>query len=659
MIRQLRITAAALMLAVFVPTHARAQSPTEPPPADPRQPVDAGEAELRTTSPLQAADLENWLDGYVSASLDQGKIAGAVVSVVKDGRLMFSKGYGYADIDAKIPMDPARTLVRVGSTAKLFTWTAVMQQVELGHLDLERDVNSYLDFEVAERPGDAVTMLDLMNHSGGFEEGLREVLITDPEKFITTEEYLKRHPRPRIFPAGSVPAYSNYGTALAGYIVERVSGEAFSDYVDRHILTPLEMHHSTFRQPLPDRLRSLVSRGYMSSDEPPRAFELVTTAPAGSLSATANDMANFMIMHLQDGRFENAQILSPRTARRMHSPSLTRPPGFATMAHGFFSAMENGRRVIGHGGDTILFHSDLNLIPEEDVGFFVSFNSRGAEESVYGIRQRLFADFMDRYFPGPVGGEAPPTIAGAKADAQDLAGRYQSSRRIETAFLKAIYLLQQAEVTANDDGTISFSSEPDSKYEEISPGLWHEQQGDRALYITRTNGRLTIIESNNPTSVLEAVPAFQSAGLNSLILMTSAGTLLLVLLAWPIGWRYRQLHDRPLDLPRDQSVARLLVRIAAIGSLAYLAGWYFAFQPLLENRLDAYGPSLDPLLRMLQIAAIVPIAGTGAGLWNAWVVLRSNRHWSIKLGNLVLAAALTGILWIACIGRLVSFNLEY
>jgi hypothetical protein len=266
---------------------------------------------------------------------------------------------------------------------------------------------------------------------------------------------------------------------------------------------------------------------------------------------------------------------------------------------------------------------------------------------------------MDRYFPEPVAGEEPPAIADAEASARDVAGRYQSSRRIETAFLKLIYLLQQAEVIANDDGTISFSSEPDRKYGEISPGLWHEQQGDRALYITRTNGRLTIIESNNPTSVLQAVPAIQSAGLNSLILITSAGILLLVLLAWPIGWRYRHLHDRPLDLPSDQSFARLLVRIAAIGSLAYLAGWYFAFQPLLQNRLDAYGPSLDALLRTLQIGAIVPIAGVAVGSWNAWLVLRSNRHWSIKLGNLLLAAALAGILWIAFIGKLVSFNLEY
>jgi hypothetical protein len=343
----------------------------------------------------------------------------------------------------------------------------------------------------------------------------------------------------------------------------------------------------------------------------------------------------------------------------MHTPSLDNPPHFATLAHGFFSATENGRRVIGHGGDTILFHSDLNLIPEEGVGFFVSFNSRGARESVYGIRQRLFADFMDRYFPEPVAGDDPPAITDTEAGARDIAGRYQSSRRIETAFLKLIYLLQQAEVIANDDGTVSFASDPDRKYREIASGLWREEQGDHALYVTRVNGRITIIESDNPTSVLQAVPAVQSAGLNSLILIISSGTLLLVLVAWPIGWRYRRLHNRPLDLPTDQSLARLLVRVAAIGSLTYLAGWYLAFQPLLQNRLDAYGPSLDALLRTLQIGAIVPIAGVAVGSWNAWLVLRSDRHWSIKLGNLLLAAALVGILWIALIGKLVSFNLEY
>jgi CubicO group peptidase (beta-lactamase class C family) len=150
-------------------------------------------------------------------------------------------------------------------------------------------------------------MNDLMRHRGGFEEGLKDVLESDPKRLQTNETYLKKHLRPRLFPAGAVPAYSNYGTSLAGYIVERVSGEPFDTYVERHIFAPLHMAHTTFRQPLPAHFAADASKGYMQDNVPPNAFELVTTAPAGSVSATGADMANFMIAHLQDGRFGNAR----------------------------------------------------------------------------------------------------------------------------------------------------------------------------------------------------------------------------------------------------------------------------------------------------------------------------------------------------------------
>lgn len=621
---------------------------------DPARPVEPA----ASAASLDAADLEDWLDGYLAASLQQGKIAGAVVSVVKDGELLLSKGYGLADVENEIPMDPARTLVRVGSTSKLFTWTAVMQQVEQGKLDLDVDVNQYLDFSIPERDGAPVTMLDLMNHQGGFEEGLREILVTDPDLYISTEEMLKRHPRPRIFPAGKVSAYSNYGTALAGYIVERLSGESFEDYIENQILLPLDMTHSTFRQPLPDGLAADMSLGYMSKDGEPRVFEMVTTAPAGSLSATADDMANFMLMHLQEGRFDDEQVLGPETARLMHSPSVETPPGFATIAHGFFSQVKNGRRVIGHGGDTIVFHTALELIPAEGVGFFFSFNSRGAQDSVYGIRERLFDDFMDRYFPGEDAVHESQPVEDSIADAREIAGRYQSSRRIETAFLKMIYLLQQAKIVANDDGTISFASAPDEKYTEVAANLWRNEEGDE-LYVTRVDGVLTILDSDNPSSVLQAVPSLDNGGAALFVLGLSLGVLLLVLLAWPIGWRYRRLYGQTLGLPADLLRARLLVRIAALADLVYLVGWYFAFQPIFANELDAYGTTLDTLLRSMQVAGVVPLAGAALGLWNSWLTLRSERHWAVKLGNTILAIALLGIVWAAWAGKLLAFNLEY
>jgi CubicO group peptidase (beta-lactamase class C family) len=520
-------------------------------------------------------------------------------------------------------------------------------------------VNDYLDFKLPERSGEPVTMNDLMTHRGGFEEGLREILITDPAKFITTEQYLKEHPRPRMFAAGTVPAYSNYGAALAGYIVERISGEPFDDYVERHILAPLDMRHSTFRQPLPARFQADMSKGYMSEGQPPRPFELVTTAPAGSLSATADDMANFMIAHLQDGRFDGEEILKPETARFMHSPSVPEPPGFATMAHGFFSATHNGRWVIGHGGDTIVFHTDMNLLPEEGVGFFVNFNSRGAGDAVYGVRRRLFDDFMDRYFPGPVPEQEPPAIADAEVHARQIAGRYQSSRRIETGFLRLFYILQQTAVTANADGTISLASERGKKFREVAPDLWREEGGDHELRVTRVKGSVTIADSEDPTSVLQPVPATRNGTINTLILLGSIIVLALVLVAWPIGWWYRRLYDQPPRLSGRPLLADRLTRFAALADFAYLFGWILVLYPILQNRLDTYGPSLDPVLVTLMIGALVPIAGAAVGLWKAWLTIRSDRRWAAKVGSVTLAAALVGVVWFAWVGGLMSFTLQY
>jgi len=310
-----------------------APSPTTP--AAGKQPVGAAspgapQADSAGSAgrPLDRADVEAWLDGFVPYSLSAGDIAGAVVVVVKDGAVLLQKGYGYADVAKKLPMDPEQTMVRIGSTSKLFTWTAVMQLVEQGKLDLDRDVNEYLDFKIPRDFDKPVTVRDLMNHRGGFEEGLKDVLRLDPAGVPSTEAYLKEHPRPMLFAPGEVPAYSNYGAALAGYIVERVSREPFERYIERHILAPLGMAHSSFYQPLPEQFAASVSNGYRVASEPPGRYEQIVTRPAGSATTTAADMARFMLVHLQQGRFDDAQLLARvpcRGSRRWRMASSGKP----------------------------------------------------------------------------------------------------------------------------------------------------------------------------------------------------------------------------------------------------------------------------------------------------------------------------------------------
>lgn len=637
-----------------VPTESKAEKP-----APTVQP--SGTPTTAEPHALTKEDLDTWLDGLVPFALKNGDIAGAVLVVVKDGKVLSERGFGYADVKRKIPMDPERTMMRPGSTSKLFTWTAVMQQVQAGKIDLDRDINDYLDFKIPEPFGKKITMRDLMNHRAGFEEGLKDILATDPRYAESTEQYLKTHPRPMLFPPGEVPAYSNYGAALAGYIVQRVSGEPFERYVEQHILLPLGMNHSTFDQPLPERFKDQVAQGYRTASGPPQPYELVITRPAGSMSATADDMSKFMLAHLQHGRLGDFQMLNPAISDLMHSPSEDALPGFATMAHGMFDQTWNGYTLLGHGGDTVVFHTELELLPQENVGIFYSFNSRGRDDAVYRLRQGLFEGFMDRYFPAPPSTE-PPTLPSARRDAREIAGRYQSSRRVEHGFISLFYLMQQASITANPDGTINGPgggvSGP-TKYHEVGPQLWRQIGGTRELALRRISGVKTVISSEDPTSVMQAVPTLRSAPLNMTVLVLSLAVLILTILLWPIYALLRRADSASSGVSPEVRRLRLYARLLTIVDLLYLFGWFMVLQPVLKTDLQVYGPALDPVVRIMQVAGLVAIAVAAVGIWIAWRMFQAKAPWLSRIWTAAIAAALIGVVWIGVMGQLISFSLNY
>lgn len=611
---------------------------------------------------LDRADLEAWLDGMVPYALKAGDMAGAVVIVVKDGSVLLQKGYGYADVGKKVEMDPERTMVRIGSTSKLFTWTAVMQLVEQGKLDLDRDVNDYLDFKIPRDFGKPVTLRDLMNHRGGFEEGLKDILRTDPVGVPSTEEYLKQHQRPILFAPGEVPAYSNYGAALAGYIVERASGEPYERYIERHILAPLGMAHTTFDQPLPERFAAAVSNGYRTASTPPQPYEEIVTRPAGSGTTTAADMSRFMLAHLQDGRLGDVHILRDETAQRMHGPSESASPGFATMAHGFFRESHNGRRVIGHGGDTIVFHTEFDLLPEEGVGIFYTFNSRGRDDAVYVARAALFDGFMDRYFPSPAAPAEVPSLPSALADGQQIAGRYESSRRVEHGFISIFYLLQQAVIAANPDGTISapgFLEAGPVTFRETAPLVWRQVGGSRELALQTIGGVKTVVDSGDPTSVLQAVPITRSAALNLPVLLGSCLVVVFTSLVWLISPLLRPSRRIPEELIPQFRRLRLVLRAAAVVDVLYLVAWFMLLRPLLSVDVGVYRSSLDPVVRALQLTGLLAIAAAVAGVWSAWRLSRLNIPRLPRISSAIVAAALVGIVWIGFIGGLIRISVNY
>ncbi len=311
-----------------------AQKPTPPP-------AKIGEVAANTVPPnaaheLTAADADVFLDGLVPALLEHNDVAGAVIMIVKDGKVLYANGYGYSDVKSRKPVSVDDTLFRPGSISKLFTCTAVMQLVEQGKLDLDRDVNDYLDFKIPATYAQPVTLRRIMTHTAGFVEWGKDLFVPTAADLEPIGEVLPNHLPARIFAPGEMPAYSNYAMTIAGYIVQRISGEKFEDYIANHIYKPLGIVHSTFVQPLPTDLKPLMSSGFALASGGAKEFEFVNSAPAGSMSTSAGDIAKFMIAHLQDGRYGDVQILKPETAKLMHSRAFGPVPELNGMALAFF-----------------------------------------------------------------------------------------------------------------------------------------------------------------------------------------------------------------------------------------------------------------------------------------------------------------------------------
>ncbi|MGH9675993.1 MAG: serine hydrolase domain-containing protein, partial [Candidatus Acidiferrum sp.] len=245
-----------LMACTCIP--AAAAPPQSAPAPKPLAPAAAGSQTAALAIPvpvahaLEKSDLDAFFDGAIPLQLQRSDIAGATVLVMKDGQTLLKKGYGYADFSKKKPVDPDTTIFRLASISKLFTWTSVMQLAEQGRLDIDADVNKYLDFQITPAFGKPVTLRNLMTHTGGFEEEIRDIIFTDPKLASPLRDFLIANQPRRMYPPGEVSAYSNYGVGLAGYIVQRVSGQPFEQYVLDHIFQPLGMTHSIFRQPLKD-----------------------------------------------------------------------------------------------------------------------------------------------------------------------------------------------------------------------------------------------------------------------------------------------------------------------------------------------------------------------------------------------------------------------
>ena len=460
--------------------------------------------------------VEAFVDGIVKPLMKKNHSPSGVVSLMIEGEVVFSKGYGYQDVEKGIRVDPNTTLFRPGSISKLFTWVSVMQQVERGNLDLDVDINQYLNtFQIEDSwPGQPVTLRDILSHTAGFEDGAVGYLILDDvSRIVPLAKSLASHIPARVNPPGKHTAYSNWGTAVAGLIVANVSGLEFNDYVQKNIFDLLEMKIATFVEPLPQALAPNMAQSYGWKDGKYvlENFEIITNfGPAGSSSVSSLDMANFARAVLNNGTFVNSkgdsvQLLSAETMKKMLSTLYTQDPRIGGMSYGFINYPFKGINMIGHDGATMVFKSHFGLSLEKNMMLFYSFSGPGGKS----VFDALKGEFYDYFFPSQEVSSINASINGFSQRAADFVGSYQPWRSSFTKMEALMAALKEVKVAAMPDNTLLID---DKRYIEIDHNLFRPIDGETLIAFQKNEaGEITgFMNETLPVGQMSKVPFYRS-----------------------------------------------------------------------------------------------------------------------------------------------------
>jgi len=600
-------------------------------------------ARLGAGQPIDPVQLEAFVDGWVADALAREHVAGATVSVVQNGQVALKKGYGFADLSPRRAVDPDKTLFRIGSISKTFTWILLMKEVEAGRIRLDRPINLYLP-EKVRLPSQArdVTVASLLNHTSGFEDrALGQLFENDPRRIRPLDLYLRQERPSRERRNGAISSYSNYGAALAGAAVAFVGRKTFERRVEDEIAGPLGMTSTTFREPrperrglpaaMPERLRDDVAIGYGWRDSGfvPDDYEYIgQIAPAGSASSTAGDMSRYMLMLLNDGSWNGATVFGPRTARAFRSPMRMTPEGINGWAHGFMTFdLPGGYRGFGHLGDTLAFHSAMLLIPELNLGVFISANGEAGGKVAALLPSALVRQF---YAPPGIFPRAGSSDLAAAADV--FAGDYLSTRRAYGGLEGFVGLMAGgSSVTVTPGGRLLTSRMGETRAwvpeGPVSEGRFISTTGDRRLAFHMVDGAAVSFREDTNAETLQRTPFTQRratlATLAGLTALTSVITLIGLMLRSRRELRQNQIQARAALIQNIQAglwLAAFGLFGAWAAGVSNLAGIMYGWPgPLIVTASTC--ALVAAVLSLLTIAA-VPAIWQGGRRVDSWSATR-------------------------------------
>ena len=584
---------------------------------------------------LPSAAIAQWLDAVAAKALDDAGTPGAVVVIVQNGAVIFSKGYGYADYAKKTPVDPDRTLFYLASVTKTFTATAVMQLVEQGKLQLDADVNTYLaKFKVPATFPQPITLRHLLTHTAGFDDKNIGYVARTAAEAKPLGDYLASDLPPRVRAPGLVTAYSNHGFGLAGHIVEIVSGKPYAQYVREEILRPLGMTRSTAEVPPPAELAIDLAPGHQWSREAqaPVAQPLGyrNLAPAGAISSSGADMARYMIAFLQQGRIGEARLVEEESARAMLGTQFTHHPELSGIGLAFYHWRHANLDVVEHGGAYLGYSCQLSLVPEHNIGIFVATNGGSA-----GVANTIVTEFLRNALPGEA--KSRPRLAQRSPEFLShfdaLNGAYHITRYSRSTIEKIAIWDGQIRVTAFPDGRVVLAprNRPAQTFYEVAPLVFENEKAERIAFVPDATHDISHFAMTLPTfhypAAFEKLPWHEDLRVQLPLAFACLAIFASTFTLWPLAallaMLYRRWRTRAGPVNRTPRMAITLAVLIGVCGVLFVAGLDALLgNSAYRNRL-VYG--MLPEMTAMMCIPLVQLGALGAlilTLWRNWQIIR-------------------------------------
>jgi CubicO group peptidase (beta-lactamase class C family) len=586
-----------------------------------RNPVQTFQETRQSEGPGGPKKLETFLDEQFTSLMGSYHIPGAACVVVQEGKIIFSKGYGYADLINNIPVNPKTTVFRTAAVSSPFTATAVMQLVEKNKLSIEEDITKYLaGFNIPAGYEGPITLDHLLTHTAGFDNRVSGLAVHNQADLLPLKDYISKYLPQRVMEPGFVFSFSNYDYSLAGYIAELASGVPFAEYMEKNILQPLQMTHSSFVYPTGLEADFATGYSYHGDHYQEYTVDYFNASPALGLFSTAEDLAHFVTSQLNGGKYEGAQILQPDTVQLMQREKFSNYPGFAGMTDGYFEYFPNNQIAWGYFGEWYGYRSGIFLLPEKNLGLIILSNS-DAFHLPYAITQQ----FVDHYYPAE--SQNPSSFPGStSAHNSRLEGVYRTNSHSRTTIEKIALLsgeIPDVVVSVNPDGSVSVDGK--GRWVETDDLLFTSTEPDSYQIFFQEDGaeRIVAMLTDEENQVWDRIGWYETLPFHIGIMIFSFVTFLSVVLILPIRYFQRKKREQLETVNQTAQVALWLAGILAGISLLVAIGIVstYATHPV----QFVYGIPLvwKFLLVPLHLVPVISLSSVAFAV-SAWL----NRYWS-------------------------------